>query len=92
MTDESARRASPKAPASRGRRYKPQSLALADGSKLVLRADGSIEHLDAQGASAESWTPDQSGWADEAIRFGLHSQTPTVAPHGRVPGTRPPRR
>ena len=92
MTDEPGRRQRDGTPAPRGRRFRPQELELADGGKLALRADGSIEHLDAQGATTESWTPDHPGWPDHAIRFGLHSQAPTVAPHGRVQGTRPPRR
>jgi hypothetical protein len=92
MTDEASGPTRARTSAARGRRFKPQALELADGGRLVLRADGTIEHLDAQGAAIESWAPHQPGWADEAIRFGVHAQAPTVAPHGPVQGTKPPRR
>jgi hypothetical protein len=92
MTDEPDGRESPRTPAPRRRRYKPQELGLAGGGRLVLRVDGSIDHVDAQGTTTQSWAPDHPEWPEHAIRFGLHSQAPTVAPHGRVPGTRPPRR
>ena len=92
MTDEAAGLPSPRSPTLRGRRFRPQVVDLADGGKLALRADGSIEHIDAQGAVTASWTPVDPGWADHAIRFGVHTQAQTVAPHGRVQGTRPPRR
>jgi hypothetical protein len=65
---------------------------LPDGGELVLAADGSIEQLDAAGTTTHRWTLDQPEWPDHAIRFGLQTQARTVAPHGRVEGTRPPRR
>jgi hypothetical protein len=92
MTDEPSGQESQRASATRGRRFKPQELELADGSRLVLAADGSIDQIDERGAMIHHWTPDDPAWPDEAIRFGLHPQAPTVAPHGRVQGTRPPRR
>jgi hypothetical protein len=40
-----------------------------------------------------SWLPDDPEWPDQAIRFGLHPQAPTVTPPGRRGrGTKPPRR
>ena len=92
MTDEPGDPEPTRDPAPRGRRFKPQQLALPDGGKLVLRADGSIDQLGPDGITMHRWTPDQPGWPDHAIRFGLQSQVQTVAPHGRVEGTRPPRR
>jgi len=78
--------------APRGRRFKRHELELADGGKLVLGVDGSISHVHEDGTSAQSWTPDDPEWPDQAIRFGLHPQVPTVRPQDRgVPGTKPPR-
>ena len=89
MTDEFE---PPRTPAPRGRRFKPHELELADGSRLVLGVDGSIERVDDHGSTTHSWTPDDPGWPDQAIRFGLHPRAPTVTPHGRrVQDTRPPR-
>ena len=68
--------------AARGRRYKRHEIDLADGGKLVLLVDGSIRHVDDQGSTAVTWTPDDAGWPDQALRFGLHPQPPTVAPQG----------
>jgi hypothetical protein len=92
MTDELRGSASPPTQAPRGRRFKRQEVAIADGGKLVLRADGSIVHVDGSGSRTHHWTHDDPEWPDHAIRFGLHAQALTVAPHGRVAGTRPPRR
>lgn len=92
MTDEPGRQEPRPTSRTRGRRFKPQILELADGSKLVLSADGSIEQVDERGSVTHRWLPDDPAWPDEAIRFGLHPQAPTVAPHGRVQGTRLPRR
>jgi hypothetical protein len=92
MTDELGGREPRQTSATRGRRFKPQALELADGSKLVLGSDGTIDQIDVHGAIVHRWRPDDAAWPDEAIRFGLHPQAATVAPHGRVQGTRPPRR
>ncbi len=82
----------PTRPTSRGRRYKPNELALADGGRLSLHADGSIHQLDAHGATTQAWKPDDAGWPDQALRFGLHPQALTVAPHDhRHQGTKPRR-
>ena len=93
MTDKIRGSELTRAPASRGRRFKPHELKLSDGGRLVLGADGSIEHLDGQGARMQRWKPDHPEWPDQAIRFGLHQQAPTVTPPGRyVQGSKPPRR
>jgi hypothetical protein len=89
MTDEPVRRAPASPPVVRGRRYKRHALELADGTRLVLEADGTIEHLAADGSRTRSWMPDDPEWSGQAIRFGLRPQAQTVAPHGRVPGARP---
>ena len=87
MTDKlSARR-----PASRRRRFKRREFEFADGERLVLDGDGAIRRLDDHGVTIRTWTPDDPDWPNEAIRFGLRFQAPTVAPHGRVPGAKPPR-
>ncbi len=92
MNDELTRREPSRTPVPRGGRYRRHELELADGGRLVLGVDGMIERLDAQGSATHSWMPDDPEWPDQAIRFGLHPQAPTVTPQGRrVPGTRPPR-
>jgi len=79
------------APVQKGRRYRRHSIALADGGKLVLGVHGTIDRIDDQGATTQSWTPDDPEWPGQAIRFGLHPDAPTVAPDGsRVKGNRPP--
>ena len=92
MDDEPVRREPSQTPAFRGRRYRRHELDLADGGRLILGADGRIERLDAHGSTTHSWMPADPEWPDQAIRFGLHPQAPTVTPQGRrVQGTRPPR-
>jgi hypothetical protein len=92
MTDEPGGRKPSRTPATSNRRFKPHEIALADG-RLVLGRDGSIEHIDDQGSRVHRWTPDDPGWPDQAIRFGLHPQARTVTPQGRnVQGPKPPRR
>ncbi len=92
MTDDFSGREPPRPSKTRGRRFKPHELELADGARLVLGADGSIEHVDGHGARVHRWTPEDPEWPDQAIRFGLHPQALTVAPQGPVQGTKPPRR
>ncbi len=93
MTDQLGGQEPPRTPAIRGRRFKPHGLDLADGGRLVLSADGSIDHIDDHGSRTHRWMPDDPEWPDQAIRFGLHAQAPTVTPPGRhVQGTKPPRR
>jgi len=80
-------------PAAHGRRFKHRELDLADGGKLVLKADGSISQVDASGAPTQTWDPADPDWASHAIRFGLFPQDATVAPTGRfIDDRRPPRR
>ena len=50
MTDELSGREPPRTPATRGRRFKPHGLELADGGRLVLGADGSIDRIDDHGS------------------------------------------
>lgn len=92
MDDEVDRRDRSRTNAPRSGRFRRHEIELADGGKLVLHGDGSIDHVDDGGATARSWAPDDPEWPDLAIRFGLHPQAPTITPQGRrVQGTRPPR-
>ena len=92
MNDQLVQREPSSTPVLRGRRYRRHELELADGGRLVLSVDGTIDRLDAHGSTTHSWTPDDPAWPDQAIRFGLHHQAPTVTPPGRrVQGTKPPR-
>lgn len=92
MSDELAGREASSRPVPSGRRYRRHELELADGGRLVLGVDGTIDQLHPDGSTTHSWIPDDPRWPDQAIRFGLHPQTPTVTPQGRrVQGTRPPR-
>ena len=91
MTDEHPRPEPPRTPAA-SRRYKPHAVGLTDGGQLVLGVDGSIRHVDEHGSNVHVWMTDDPAWPDQAFRFGLHPQAPTVTPQGRhVPGTKPPR-
>jgi hypothetical protein len=91
MNDELAGQEPPSRPVGRGHRYRRHELDLADGGRLVLGVDGTIDRLDPDGSTTQSWGPDDPGWPDQAIRFGLHPQAPTVTPGGRrVQGIRPP--
>ncbi len=92
MTEEPGGREPPRTPATRGRRFKPHELKLADGGRLVLSVDGSIDHIDERGSTMHRWQPGDPEWPDQAIRFGLYPQARTVAPHGQVQGAKPPRR
>ena len=92
MTDQPAGPEPPRTPATRARRFKPHELELAEGGRLVLGVDGSIDHLDERGATVRRWMVDDPEWPGQAIRFGLYPQAGTVTPHGQVQGTKPPRR
>lgn len=92
MTDEPGGREPTRPPATRGRRFRPHELELTDGGRLILGVDGSIDHIDERGATQHRWQPDDPGWPDQAIRFGLRPQARTATPHGQVQGTKPPRR
>jgi hypothetical protein len=92
MTDEPSERVPQATPATRGRRFKTRELDVADGGRLVLSVDGSIDHIDERGTTKHSWKLDDPGWPDQAIRFGLYPQARTATPHGQVQGSKPPRR
>lgn len=92
MNDELARRDPSRTVAPRGGRFRRHELGLADGGRLVLHADGRIDRVDEHGSTARSWAPDDPEWPDQAIRFGLHPQAPTITPQGRrVQATKPSR-
>jgi hypothetical protein len=69
--------------APRGRRYRHHVVELADRGRLVLSVDGSIQRSEAAGATTGVWTPEDPGWPDQALRFGIRPQAMTVAPHVR---------
>jgi hypothetical protein len=70
----------------RGRRYRRHELALPDGDMLRLCVDGTIERLAADGSTKRSWPLTDPDWPNQAIRFGLRPQPPTVTPRGqRIP-------
>jgi hypothetical protein len=70
-------------PTTPGRHFRRRRLELPEGGALVLGSDGSIEQIDAAGASTGRWASGDPGWAGHAIRFGLVAREKTVAPHGR---------
>jgi hypothetical protein len=67
----------------RGRRYRRHELTLPDGGRLRLGGDGTIERIDADGSTTRSWPTADPDWPNQAIRFGLRPQPPTVTPHGQ---------
>jgi hypothetical protein len=88
---EAAPAAAPAPAPYRGRRYRRHELALADGERLVLRADGVIERHGADGAMAAAWSPDDPDWPGQAIRFGIRPEPTTVKPDShRGKGPNPP--
>ncbi len=91
MTDARSRPASSSPAGGRGRRYRRNEVTLSAGGKLMLEGDGTIRRLDAEGSTVRSWAPSDPDWPNQAIRFGLHPEPTTVAPHSqRVPDTRLP--
>ena len=64
-------------------RFRRRRLALDDGTSLVLNPSGSIDHIDGAGAVVRTWNTADPGWGSHAIRFGIRSQEPTVAPTRR---------
>ena len=70
-------------PVTHVRRYRRREVALADGARLVLAADGTLTRFDAEGTPEHTWAPDDPEWPRLAIRFGLRSQPRTVTPAGR---------
>ena len=77
---------SPMAPAATIQRFRRRTLALAEGGMLVLNGDGSIDQIDAAGAIGHSWNAADPEWPRMALRFGLHPEGETTAPHRVVPG------
>jgi hypothetical protein len=73
------------------RTYRPRSVPLADGERLALRANGTIDRVDSTGSVSESWTRDDPAWPSRAIRFGISESPRTIHPSGRdVPDSKPP--
>ncbi|MGD0862552.1 MAG: hypothetical protein ABSA21_07295 [Candidatus Limnocylindrales bacterium] len=73
------------------RRFRRRDLALTEGGKLVLHADGSISQVDGQGEAVGEWATDDPEWPRHAIRFGLLPQPATTTPaDSRVKDDRPP--
>jgi hypothetical protein len=72
------------------RRYKRREIAQADGGRLLLNADGSIEARAADGTVTQSWRPEDPEWGLHAFRFGIHAQERTVAPRGPDTGSAKP--
>lgn len=66
------------------RGFRRRELLLDDGARLVLRNDGTIERIGADGASDGSWAIGADGWSALAFRFGIRTQDPTAQPDGRV--------
>ena len=65
----------------------------ADGMRLILRTDGSICHLDRDGATGRTWGADDPEWASLARLFRVRVEPETDVPSGRgAEATRPPRR
>jgi len=83
MNDEPSLPESPPTPPTRGRKFKARELPLSDGGRLVLHANGSIDHVDDAGHAERSWALDDPEWSQWALRFGLHLQDATVPPTGR---------
>lgn len=69
--------------------FRHRRLSQADGSSLVLRADGTIAAHAADGTLEQLWLEDEPGWAARAIRFGIRPRTTTVKPGRPDPVTRP---
>jgi hypothetical protein len=63
-----------------GHRFKRRELDLAEGGKLVLHTDGSIDQVDGMGTVVQTWGVDAPEWARHAIRFGLLPQPDTTVP------------
>ena len=93
MTDEPVQPGTTRVSTAKSGRRRRRELQLADGGRIVLNADRSIDHVADDGTTVQSWTPDDPEWARSAIRFGLRPQESTVAPRGRDVGAmKPPHR
>ena len=72
------------------RHYKRRELATADGGRLVLRTDGTIDLLSVDGTVAQSWGSEDAEWGTYAFRFGIRVQARTMAPRGPDTGSAKP--
>lgn len=72
------------------RHYKRRELATADGGRLVLRTDGTIDLQSVDGTVAQSWGPEDAEWGTYAFRFGIRVQRRTMAPRGPDTGSAKP--
>jgi len=72
------------------RHYKRRELATADGGRLVLRTDGTIELLAADRTVVQSWSREDDEWSVHAFRFGIRVQERTIAPRGPDTGSAKP--
>jgi hypothetical protein len=79
-----------RAPGRASRRFKRREIAQADGTLLVMNADGSIELRAVDGTVARTWSPDDPEWSLHAFRFGIRTQARTVAPRGPDTGSDSP--
>lgn len=92
MPKERASSGSRRTPTKGRPRFKRHELSLGGGGSLVLSPSGSIDQLAADGTTIHSWAPDDEGWTDRALRFGVHPQGVTETPDGRQRSEmRPPR-
>ena len=69
--------------------FRHRRLRQEDGTSLVLRTDGTITALNAQGTVDQVWAEDEPGWAAQAIRFGIQPRTSTTKPGRPDPVIRP---
>ena len=69
--------------------FRHRRLRAADGTSLVLRTDGAITALAADGSVTQRWTEDDPEWPKQAIRFGVLPRTSTAKPGRPDPVTRP---
>ena len=60
--------------------FRRREIPQADGSKLLLRADGTIVAFDAAGKMTTTWLESDEGWDRQAIRFGIRPRPETIKP------------
>ncbi len=63
--------------------FRHREVALADGGRLVLHANGSITKLDASGEAMAEWSVEDPAWPQMALRLGLQPRPKTIVPEGR---------
>jgi hypothetical protein len=69
-------------PGAQSHRFRRREVALTEGGKLLLKPDGSISQIDAEGNASATWLRGDPDWARHAIRFGIQPQNETVVPPG----------